>query len=329
MINLNYENFNELSSEISMYENKYTKADYKVLYKEIEKCTYNVTIGKYEDWADIHNILGNLNDIVIAIVDRDPHIGDLESNQKLIDENVGDSGDTYENIIGIMDTILDQTLCIEPYCESEHFEIIEQYKEQAYQIIQDTIAYIKDSGYSECCDDIFYRWATIKYDKVVKIVYRDASWDEDDIETVVCTSFKEFQDFIRAEYHNYVRNKQYGHEGLSPTIFNITFCSKLYEKTPKLKVDLKNVGFTDLAIEDFATTTLLTYLAENWNDVINGDNIIKDTECSHKKDIEYAEDEKLLKNVCIYEMMNISDKSGENNKMTLEEFKMSNSLTNI
>jgi hypothetical protein len=153
--------------------------------------------------------------------------------------------------------------------------------------------------------------------------------DEDDIETVVCTSFKEFQDFIRAEYHNYVRNKEYGHEGLYPTIFTITFGSELYEKAPKLKVDLRNIGFVDLEIEDFAVTTLLTYLSENWREMIGYDDIIKSKEFDPKKGIEFAEEESCLKNVYLYDMMTTADKNGDNDKMTVWEYRQSDSLAAI
>lgn len=326
MLKENYESLDELVDDIENYKLKLT-ADYQLIFKKVKAFSYGATIGQYNDWGEVHSILDNLKQIVIVVIDRDCHLGDYDDNKDLINDNQ-DDGDIYEDIINIMDEILDQTLCIEPYCESEHFEIIEQNIEQAYKIIQDTIAYIKDCGYSECCDDIFYRWAVIEYDKVIEIVYRDASWDED-TETVVCTSFKEFQDFIRDEYHNYVRNKRYGHEGLYPTIFTITFGSKLYEKAPKLKVDLRNVGFVDMDIEDFAVTTLLTYLSENWNNMIGYDDIITSKEYDPDKGIEYTEDEKCLKNVYLFNMMTTADKNGDNDKMTLREFRRSDSLVNI
>ena len=320
MTDLNTENLDEFTSEISQYKKKFTKEDYEFIFKEVKSFTYGATIGEYNDWDEVNNILENLKDIVTVIVDRNLHIGDYDDNRNLIDDE-NDNNSTYENIIGIMDKILDQTLDDEPYCDTENGEIIEQYKKDAYRIIQDTIAYIKGSGYSECCDDIFYRWAVIDYDKVIEIAYRDYTWDEDE-ELYIATSFKDFQKFIRDTY-------LYSDDDLNPEIFTITFASNLYEKAPILKIDLRNVGFTDLDIEDFAITTLLTYLCENWNNIIGYEHIIKQKEYDPEVGIVYTEDENCLQNVCLYDMMTTADKNGENDKMTLGEFKQSNTLMNI
>jgi hypothetical protein len=355
-----YDNLKELCNDIKTHQTKLTEDDYKILLKNIEDLTYETIIGNYNNWDEVITILLDLEKIVNTVMSENAlnfkkqdeikkqikkDYSDLEFIKKtkrddyglvvnLRNERIKENNDKLEldifesdfieKTINIMNNILDQTLCNEPNCDSEIFEVVEQYKSQAYEIISNTIKNIKTYPmYSITCDDIFYRWVVPEYDKVVEIQYRDMTWDkEDNIETAIFTNFKEFQDFIRDTYH-------YCDYDLTPTIFNITFTSKLYENTPKLRVDLINAGFTDLAIEDFATTTLLTYLSENWNDMITSDDIIKSNEYDPKKAIALADNENYLNNVHLLEMMKIADDGGENDKMTLGQFRQSNSLSNI